>query len=556
MALRHEYFGDPELVSDDLAPLSGGKRNLVGKQLAILFAATVVAPVSYGFAVVHGKLGLLGALLAFGGAVVVVTVAAWLLTPSAVRYGIGFVLLCRAALGPRGALLLQALRWGLGVLLVSLWALDSASWLRKLLVVFAETNQVDLVLPWLTYRVDGLEVAPATWLAAAMLLLLAYGVARQPLPSIASWALGSGLLALLLGCGLVVFAGIQSKGFGAWIEREPPLAPLPLLVAGSGAALLLWPALVSAADWVRFCPGEGAGRLVRPLWSAVAMLPAALLQLFFGALIASASLVVRGSMDGHPIPDAVAYGGMAAGGGAVLLSVALFALAAPLVGFYSPGQALAGMAPQRLSFSWALAVTLVVSLLAVPLLGQLDPSQLGIERWLLLLAAPSAVLLADALVVRRGRMVLEELYRRSSDYGPLFGVSAAGVLALATGWLFHPTVWRWLLAEPLDWPLDAAAGVGVSGDEVAVTVLGMVVAAATYLLLAILERRLAPQLLGWADQVRERIAAWRAQRQRQRRRAAAIADRKRRRQAAEAAEGEGGGLPLPLDDEETPLDPP
>src|SRR5439155_8761053 len=93
----------------------------------------------------------------------------------------------------------------------------------------------------------------------------------------------------------------------------------------------------------------------------------------------------------------------------------------------------------RITVLFGIAVAPVWALLAA---NGVQPAEV-----LGLAAAPLALLVFDDVVVRRGRVVLEDLYLYSGEYGPLGGVSPAGVIALACGRGLHPRLLDIIVAK-------------------------------------------------------------------------------------------------------------
>ena len=476
-------FGDPRLVNVELVPVPQEQRRLRFSDLAILWASLGVGPSTYACAC--GAISWREALAALALAALATSLLGVALSLTACRYGVGFVALCRAALGARGALLAVLLRWLVGVGLLAGWSADIGSWLSRL---------VPVMFPSVAILGEIWTQRGIAWLGAAALLFVGWWVARGGLSRIRFSSSGGLVLAVCVGFGLVVWAGIASRGFGPWIQRASsvtlgsvgravPLTLVPLLVG-----------LVACADWERFRVFRGKGRADWQTRLAVlaplALVPVAVAVAFVGVLLGSASDAVRGSLQGAPIPDAAGFGGIGASLGAALFGGLLWLIAAPLVGFYSSGLAASGLWPRKVGYLGGLNVTLGAGLVAVPIMGLLPAGNRVVEVLAAALAAVVGVLVVDELVVRRGRVLLEALFLVSRRYGPWLGVSGGAVVALVVGWSLRPDVLLWLmprsaaeanavgpLATVLGW---GAPTLGVLG--------GGLVAAAVYVILGPLER--------------------------------------------------------------------
>ena len=473
-----DQFGDPRLVNGEIAPVPSAHRQLRARRLALVWAGVVVGPLTYAFAAAAINLSVVAALGALSGALLIAVGVAWVLTRTPLRYAVGFVVSARVAFGPRGALFLLILRWSLGVIWAALWAFQLGDWLRRYAIA-ALNSMLPQVGEWLTLSMPGEGgIAYATWAFAAGLLLAAWLVARAGIARTLRW-LGAGLVvAAVSALALVVFAGIRSQGFGEWLQRAPPLGAGQVLWAVSLAALQLLPILICCPDWARFRRPDRrmkhpAARLA-PMW----MLPSALFFAFAGALLASAAHSIQGSFYAAPIADAGVFGGLSGGALGLLMAVAMWFAAVPLVGVYSPALALAGVYPKFWGFRRAVTTTAAASaFLALPVLGYV--SALGIDgnTLMYLLAAPTAVLVSDELLVRRGNILLEEAYLLPSAYGSVLGVTFSSWLAVFSGWVWLPEIWRpfvgvvrrfssaggEVLATPVAEPIGVLGGALVAG---------------------------------------------------------------------------------------------
>ena len=143
-------------------------------------------------------------------------------------------------------------------------------------------------------------MAGATWLLAGLFIASAWPVARRGMSGVRRWiVLGSGT-ALIAGCGLVVYAGIRSKGFGPWMQRQPVWDFAIFGEVVLAGALLTLPAIISSPDWVRFRDSESTQQRVLARLSPLVMVPVAVVLAFVGALLGSASLTVLGVVSAAP----------------------------------------------------------------------------------------------------------------------------------------------------------------------------------------------------------------------------------------------------------------
>jgi NCS1 family nucleobase:cation symporter-1 len=478
MGDRNDSFGDGRLVNIELMPIAAHQRILGWRQLAPLWAVVGMSPGVYGFAC--AGLPPVPALLAMAVGLSVTALFGVVLSWSAGRFGIGFTPLCRGAFGPRGAMLPVLLRWLVGVSWLGVWASQLGG---SILAVSATVG----VTP--DFMRTPLGQDAAGWGIGAVLVIAAWFVARGGMSRVGWVALASVLAVVLVSFALVVYAGIMSKGFGSWFGRSLAWTAPDLFGAVARVVALTLPGLIACSDWERFRRGRQAPQ--RSAFDALApvfLVPVGVGIAFVGALLASASHAVRATAVGAPIADATAFGNLVGGLAAVALVVFMWLGAAPLVGMYSTGLAACGLSPRRVSYHVGLLLTVVGSLAVIPVVRA--AADLGIEMGavLLALAAPFGIILVDELVVRRGRVLLEELFLFSKEYGPMGGVTGSALLALVVGWLLHPEALTWLLPRLPDAARPLFDYVSRVQPEVMALAGVALVAGAIYALFAPIER--------------------------------------------------------------------
>ncbi|MEO1171106.1 MAG: cytosine permease, partial [Myxococcota bacterium] len=151
----------------------------------------------------------------------------------------------------------------------------------------------------------------------------------------------------------------------------------------------------------------------------------------------------------------------------------------PFAGFLAPTRGL------RMSEKASRRLT-AVSVLVVA--GWVDPaSALTLAGALVL---PIVVILAvDELIVRRGRLELEGLYRAPSPYGALFGIGVAAPIATVLGWLSLLGRWDGLSFKGILAPADQLSALA-AGEGIEVVILSSVVVALVYAVFRTVERAL------------------------------------------------------------------
>jgi hypothetical protein len=296
-------------------------------------------------------------------------------TSQAARFGVGWSGLCRATFGPGGAWLPVWLR-----------AVVLGAWICQVALELAgEVASVTL---------------PETRLPVAALLVIGAGlIGRAGLRPALGWAsLGC---AMLFVCRAVVVIYVRM-----FAEAAPAGRGESTVAFAIDSAWALLPVWVAAPDWLRFRSRSVPAAELAPL----ALLPAALLMAFTGDNIPA----------DVPLPARV-LDLLSALGGWLLL--------APLCGSYPCTVAIAGQLPR---VSWRAAGMLVTAGLCA---GLAATSRLGGWDGRPLLLLPLLMLVADALVVRRGLLDVQALTERR-PYGGITGACFAAVAALCLGCAF------------------------------------------------------------------------------------------------------------------------
>ena len=126
-----DAFGDPGLISSDIAPTYEQQRTLNAARERVLWLALALGAVNVSTGRYLGES--IWGVAARGFAVVLVTVAvALLFTGSATRFGVGSGPLSRSAFGSRAAMFVHLLRWGVGLAWTAAHLQPFAEWLGLL----------------------------------------------------------------------------------------------------------------------------------------------------------------------------------------------------------------------------------------------------------------------------------------------------------------------------------------------------------------------------------------------------------------------------------------
>jgi NCS1 family nucleobase:cation symporter-1 len=349
-------------------------------------------------------------------------------------YGIPYPVFCRAAFGIRGANVPAVLR-----ALVACGWFGIQSWIGG----------------WAIYKI--LEIYFPSW--ASLSRLSAVGLTLPQLACfLGFWGLNLAIVwrgmnsvrvllnikaPLLLGLGLALLAWAYDAagGFGPILAQpsqfgsDGPKARqfwaffFPALTANVGFWATLALNIPDFSRYARTQRDQAVGQAIG--------LPAAMgLYAFIGVAVTSATVVIYGRPIWDPVMLLARFENPvlhAVGLAGLVLATLATNLAANVVG---PANDFANLWPTRVSFRGGALITGLVGVLIQPWRLVEDPSGY-IFRWLVaysaLLGSVGGVLIADYILVRRGRLDLAGLYRRGGPYWYAGGFQPAALVALGAG---------------------------------------------------------------------------------------------------------------------------
>jgi NCS1 family nucleobase:cation symporter-1 len=157
---------------------------------------------------------------------------------------------------------------------------------------------------------------------------------------------------------------------------------------------------------------------------------------FIGVAVTSATVAIYGSALWDPI-EVVAQFKNPLVHALALFAICLATLATNVAAnVVSPANDFANLWPRRISFRTGALITAVLGLLMQPW-RLLQNAEVFIDRWLVgysaLLGSVGGVLIADYFVIRRLRLDVPGLYRKSGPYWYAAGFNPRAVVALAAG---------------------------------------------------------------------------------------------------------------------------
>jgi NCS1 family nucleobase:cation symporter-1 len=429
---------DSGLINADLAPTPAGDRTWSVWNMAALWIGMAVCVPTYMLA---GGLVDLG--MSWWQAVVTVCLGnVVVLVPMVLnghpgtRYGIPFPVLARASFGVRGANVPALLR-GLvacGWFGIQTWIGGSA--IYQLLVALAGAPPVSADLPVL--GINGLELGSFLAFWALQVALFWRGI--ESIKMLESWAAP---FLVVMGLALLVWAWVRADGLGpmlaapsAFSEGQPREGEFwsvffPALTGMVG----FWATLsLNIPDFTRFARSQRE----QILGQAIGLPTFMTLFAFIGVAVTSATVAIFG----EAIPDPVVLLGRMGGGFAVLLSLLALSIATLSTNLaanvVSPANAIINLAPERFTFRMGALMTAGLGVAIFP--WKLIESTRGyIFTWLIgysaLLGPIGGILLVDYYLVRRARLVPDDLYRRGGAYEYRGGYNPAAIIALVAGFL-------------------------------------------------------------------------------------------------------------------------
>jgi NCS1 family nucleobase:cation symporter-1 len=409
------------LWNPDLAPTAPGRRTWSTYNIAALWIGMSVVITTYTLASGLMQQGMRWweamVTILLGNTIVLVPMV--LNAHAGTKYGISFPVLCRASFGVRGANLPAILRaivacgwfgiqtWIGGLALDALvraawpgWAevpggtaiTFTVFWLIQVAVIFKGTEGIKLLESW---------SAPLLLAGGGLLLL---------------WAMraGGGLGHLLRES-----ERLRSGGAPFWA----------LFPSALTACVGYWATLsLNIPDFTRYARSQRSQMLGQALGLPTTMTAFA----FIGVAVTSATIVLFGEAIWDPV---VLIGRI--GGVGVIVFAALVVLAAQLTtnmaaNVVSPSNDFSNLSPKRISYLTGGLITAVIGILMMPWKLYSDAAAY-IFTWLLgyssLMGALGGILIADYWVVRRQRLLLDDLYREQGAYTYWRGVNPRAVAA-------------------------------------------------------------------------------------------------------------------------------
>jgi nucleobase:cation symporter-1, NCS1 family len=244
---------------------------------------------------------------------------------------------------------------------------------------------------------------------------------------------------LAVGVALFVWAAVRAGGLGPMLQNPGGSAVRRLgglgsvFGAGLTSAVAFWGTMaLSIPDFSRYARSQRD----QVVGQAVGLPGTMALFAFIGAAVTNATLVIFGTRISDPVALLARIGGplmiMLSMAGLVVATLTTN-IAANIV---APANAFSNIAPHKITFKQGAGVTAVIGILMMPWRLYNDAAAY-IFTWLIgygaLLGPIAGIMIADYFVVRRGVLVVDDLYKRDGTYEYSHGINGVAVLAFALG---------------------------------------------------------------------------------------------------------------------------
>jgi NCS1 family nucleobase:cation symporter-1 len=428
-------MSDAALINPDLAPVPLERRTWNWWHIASLWIGMAICIPTYTLASGLVDQGwtwqaAVGAVV-LGNLVVLVPIA--LNSHAGTRYGIPFPVLARASFGVFGANVPALLRglvacgwfgiqtwiggWAIYKLIEVMW--PGIATLPQLLPAFVGLNTGEFLCFMLFWAMN-------VWIVLR---------GMDSIKFLETW--GSPFL-LAVGVALFIWAWVRAGGLGVMLQN-PPIGPSThrpignVFGAGLTSAVAFWGTMaLSIPDFSRYARSQRD----QVIGQAVGLPGTMAVFAFIGAAVTSATAVIFGTRIADPVALLARIGGPLM----IMLSMAGLTVATLTTNIaaniVAPANGFSNVAPHRISFKQGAMITAVIGILMMPWRLYNDAAAY-IFTWLIgygaLLGPVAGIMIADYFFVRRGVLVLDDLYRRGGAYEYRGGVNWVAMLAFVLG---------------------------------------------------------------------------------------------------------------------------
>src|SRR5579872_7255053 len=412
------------LYNPDLAPASAERRHWGAYNYAALWVSMSVNILTYMLAasLIQGGMNWKQAVLTVFLGNTIVLAPMLLNSHPGARYGIPFPVLARASFGVLGANVAAVLR-----------ALVACGWFGIQTWIGGEAINVLLATVWPAWKSvpHGAGVCfLAFWLINLAVILKGIEYIRFLQGISAPVLLGVGLL--LLG-----WAYVQAGGFGPMLSAPSRFASFPeflkFLIPALNATVGFWATVsLNIPDFTRFARSQRQQMIGQTLALPTTMT----LYSLIGILVTSATVVIYGTAIWDPVqllsrfhsPIAVVISLLA-----ILLATLNVNIGANVV---SPANDFSNLWPRKISFRAGGVITCFMGIAMMPW-KLLANHRTFIFGWLggyaAVLGPVAGIMICDYFVIRRRRLLVDDLYLRGCEYEYSGGFNWRAIAALCIG---------------------------------------------------------------------------------------------------------------------------
>ena len=427
---------ESSLWNEDLAPVPPERRTWGQWDIAALWVGMVICIPTYGLAagLVAAGWPLWIALLSIALGNLVVLVPMVLNGHAGTRYGIPFPVLLRSSFGVLGAnvpALMRALV-ACGWFGIQTWIGGHALYILARALLPAGWDLPQILPGWF-------GITTGQFVAFLLFWLINVAIIWRGMESIRVLERWAAPLLLVMGLALLGWAVWAVGDLGTLLadadlpEGTSRPSNWTALAIGLTSAVAFWGTLaLNIPDFARFARSQRD----QVVGQAISLPTTMVFFVFIGAVVTNASFLVFGERLADPtlVIERI--------GGAPLLVLSMFGLAIATLStnlaanIVSPANDLSNLAPRRISFRAGAMIASLVGVLIMPWKLWTD-SQAYITQWLLgygsCLGAVGGVMIADYFLIRRGRLSVDDLYRRGGAYEYRRGFNPLALAALALG---------------------------------------------------------------------------------------------------------------------------
>lgn len=433
--LREDVSASP-YYSHDMAPIPARGRRWGARDLAVLWISLSACVPTYMLASGLIELGMnwwQAVLTIFAGNCVVLIPMA-LNAHAGTRYGIPFPVYCRASFGIIGANVPAIMR-----------ALVACGWFGIQTWIGGECLHT-IIAAWVPSwhnapKIEGLGISASQFACFMTFWFINMAVVWRGIQTIRVLLNVKAPLLIVLGLMLLAWAYVQADGFGTMLTQPSQFAEsqpksgqfwaffFPALTAN----VSFWATLsLNIPDFSRYARSQRDQIVGQTLGLPTTMA----LYAFIGVAVTSATIVIYGAPIWDPVKLLMRFENRAVLTLA-MLSLALATLATNIAAnVVGPANDFAHLHPKWISFRIGGLITGILGIVIQPW-RLLENASVYIDKWLigysLLLGACGGVLIADYVFLRRCKLDLVGLYRRTGPYWYVGGWNPAALIALLAG---------------------------------------------------------------------------------------------------------------------------